>query len=92
MGNGAGTMGMSLVAFVAMWTAMMLPSMAPVAILWTRSILRQRWNAVAYYRIALFVFGYLLAWAFAGVLAFFGLAAFASGLRFSCKTEGWSTI
>jgi len=80
MGNGAGTMGMSIVAFVAMWTAMMaammLPSMAPVAILWTRSILRQRWNAVAYSRIALFVFGYLLAWAFAGVLAFFGLALF----------------
>jgi predicted metal-binding membrane protein len=49
---------------------------APVAILWTRSILRQQWNAVAYYRIALFVFGYLLAWAFAGALAFFGLAEF----------------
>ncbi len=99
MGNGAGTMGMSLVAFVAMWTAMMaammLPSMAPVAILWTRSILRQRWNAVAYYRIALFVFGYLLAWAFAGVLAFLDLRHLQAvydlaakrrvGLRFNCK-------
>ena len=41
MGNGAGTMGMSIVAFVAMWTAMMLPSVAPIAILCTRSILRQ---------------------------------------------------
>jgi hypothetical protein len=38
MGNGAGTMGMSFVAFVVMWTAMMFPSVAPVAILWTRSI------------------------------------------------------
>jgi predicted metal-binding membrane protein len=93
MGNGAGTMGMSLVAFVAMWTAMMaammLPSMAPVAILWTRSILRQRWNAVAYYRIALFVFGYLLAWAFAGVLAFFGLAAFEQVLVLASSHGRW---
>jgi predicted metal-binding membrane protein len=42
MGNGAGTIGMSFVAFVVMWTAMMaammFPSVAPVAILWRRSI------------------------------------------------------
>jgi predicted metal-binding membrane protein len=65
MGNGAGTMGMSFVAFVAMWTAMMFPSMAPVAILWTRSIVHRSSSGVASYRIALFVTGYLLAWAFA---------------------------
>src|SRR5262249_17485857 len=93
MGNGAGTMGMSLAAFVAMWTAMvaamMLPSTAPVAILWTRAILRQRWSVVAYCRIALFVSGYLLAWAFAGVLAFFGLAAFERILVLAGSQARW---
>jgi hypothetical protein len=93
MGNGAGTMGMSIVAFVAMWTAMMaammFPSMAPVAILWTRSILRQRWNAVAYGRIALFAFGYLLAWALVGVFAFFGLALFEQTLLLTGKHGRW---
>jgi predicted metal-binding membrane protein len=80
MGNGAGTMGMSFVEFVAMWTAMMaammFPSMAPVAIFWTHSVVSRSSSAVASYRITLFVTGYLLAWAFAGVLAFFGLALF----------------
>jgi predicted metal-binding membrane protein len=93
MGNGAGTMGMSIVAFVAMWTAMMaammFPSMAPIAILWTRSILRQRWNAVAYGRIALFAFGYLLAWALVGVFAFFGLALFEQTLLLTGKHGRW---
>ena len=93
MGNGAGTMGMSFVAFVAMWTAMMaammFPSMAPVAILWTRSIVRRSSSAVASYRIALFVTGYLLAWAFAGVLAFFGLALFEQVLVLAGNHAGW---
>jgi predicted metal-binding membrane protein len=93
MGNGAGTMGMSFVAFVAMWTAMMaammFPSMAPVAILWTRSIVHRSSRAVASYRIALFVTGYLLAWAFAGVLAFFGLVLFEQVLVLAGKHAGW---
>jgi predicted metal-binding membrane protein len=92
MGNGAGTMGMSLVAFVAMWTAMMaammFPSMAPVAILWTRSILRRRSSAVAFYRIVLFASGYLLAWAVAGVMAYFGLALFEQGRVFAGSNAG----
>jgi predicted metal-binding membrane protein len=92
MGNGAGTMGMSLVAFVAMWTAMMaammFPSMAPVAILWTRSILRRRSSAVAFYRIVLFASGYLLAWAAAGVMAYFGLALFEQVLVFAGSGAG----
>src|ERR1700746_1848905 len=59
MGNGAGTTGMSFVAFVgrvtAMMAAMMFPSMAPVAILWTRSIVHRSSSVVASCRIALFV-------------------------------------
>jgi len=62
--------------WTAMMAAMMFPSMAPVAILWTRSIVHRSSSAVASYRIALFVTGYLLAWAFAGVLAFLGLMLF----------------
>jgi len=93
MGNGAGTMEMSFVAFVAMWTAMMaammFPSMAPVAILWTRSIVHRSSSAVASYRIALFVSGCLLAWAFAGVIAFFGLALFEQVLVLAGSYAGW---
>ena len=42
MGNGPGTMGLALLPFLGLWVvmmaAMMLPSVAPVAVLWTRSI------------------------------------------------------
>src|SRR3990172_11296447 len=42
MGVGPGTMGLALPLFVAMWVAMMaammFPSVAPVAILWTKTI------------------------------------------------------
>jgi predicted metal-binding membrane protein len=72
-----------------MWTAMMFPSMAPVAILWTPSIVYRSSSAVASYRIALFVTGYLLAWAFAGVLAFFGLTLFEHVLVLAGNHAGW---
>jgi len=93
MGNGAGTMGMSFVAFVAMWTAMMtammFPSVAPGAILWTRSIVYRLSGLAALSRIALFVSGYLLAWAFAGVVAFFGLVLFERVLLLAGSNAGW---
>jgi len=93
MGNGAGTMGMSFVTFVAMWiammAAMMFPSMAPVAILWTRSIVHRSSSTVATCRIALFVTGYLVAWTFAGVLAFFGLMLFEQVLVLAGRQAGW---
>jgi len=93
MGNGAGTMGMPFGLFVAMWTAMMaammFPSVAPVAILWTRSIVYRLSGLAALSRIALFVSGYLLAWAFAGVVAFFGLALFERVLLLAGSNAGW---
>ena len=93
MGNGAGTMGMPFGLFVAMWTAMMaammFPSVAPVAILWTRSIVYRLSGLAALSRIALFVSGYLLAWAFAGVVAFFELALFERVLLFAGSNAGW---
>ena len=64
-----GTMGLALPAFVVAWTvmmaAMMLPSVAPVASLYVRSVSGRRAP-----RLTLFTAGYLVIWAAAGVLAF----------------------
>jgi len=69
MGGMAGTMGLGLPAFVGMWAlmmaAMMLPSVAPVASMYQRSVRSHR-----ALRLAGFTTGYLLAWAGAGVPAF----------------------
>ena len=66
MGNGAGSMGISLPVFLAMWalmmTAMMAPAVAPVASLYARAITSDR---VA--RLSVFLAGYLLAWALTGI-------------------------
>ena len=71
-------MGLALPAFLVAWTvmmaAMMLPSVAPVASLYSRSISERR--AV---RLTLFAGGYLVVWAAAGVLAF-GLGAVIASL------------
>ena len=72
MGNGVGTMGMSLLVFMGMWslmtTAMMLPAVAPVASLYLRTIVSDRPR-----RLALFVGGYLVIWAAAGIPAYLAL-------------------
>lgn len=69
LGNGVGTMGMSLSGFVPMWslmmTAMMLPTVAPVASLYVRTIAADRAR-----RLLLFVGGYLLIWSATAVPAF----------------------
>lgn len=74
MGDAPGTMGMPLVPFLEMWVpmmaAMMLPAIAPVAILWSRSILRTARPSLWMLRLGTFAGGYLLAWSAAGVLAF----------------------
>jgi predicted metal-binding membrane protein len=73
MGNGVGTMGMSFVAFMGMWslmmTAMMLPAVAPVASLYLRTIVSPNRPG----RLVLFITGYLVVWAAAGVPAYFAL-------------------
>jgi predicted metal-binding membrane protein len=66
MGNGLGSMGMPLREFMPMWAvmmaAMMLPAVAPVASLYARTITAERAQ-----RLSLFVAGYLVAWAAAGI-------------------------
>ncbi len=67
-----GTMGLGVGSFVAVWAlmmaAMMLPSVAPFASLYTRTFRERR--AV---RLTVFVVGYLLVWA-AAAFPVYGLA------------------
>ncbi|MFC5639374.1 DUF2182 domain-containing protein [Streptomyces bullii] len=78
MGVGPGTMGMALPLFLLLWVtmmaAMMLPSMAPVALTWVRGIGRQSsgWRRAA--RTVEFVAGYLMVWTVFGALAYVALA------------------
>src|SRR6516165_6826409 len=69
MAGMTGTMGLGLAAFVPVWTlmmaAMMLPSVAPVASLYARTVQNNRPA-----RIAGLVAGYLAVWAVAGLPAF----------------------
>jgi len=69
-GGMPGTMGMPLVSFLVMWTlmmgAMMLPSMAPLATLYGRTISRNR-----RIRLTGFGAGYVLAWGMTGFIAYF---------------------
>ena len=68
-GSMSGNMGLELPAFLVAWTlmmaAMMLPSVAPVASLYSRSISERR-----ALRLTLFTSGYLVVWASVGVVAF----------------------
>ncbi|MBR8642954.1 DUF2182 domain-containing protein [Streptomyces tuirus] len=91
MGVEPGTMGMALALFLLLWVtmmaAMMLPSMAPVAITWVRGIGRRSsgWSRTA--RTVEFVGGYLLVWTAFGLLAYAALA-FTGGLVDDHPTAG----
>lgn len=78
MGVEPGTMGMALPLFLLLWlammAAMMLPSVAPVAVTWARGIARQSSGTTRALRTAEFLGGYLLAWTAFGLLAYGGLA------------------
>jgi len=72
------TMGLGLLAFVGVWTlmmgAMMLPTVAPVAVLYERSVTDNR-----VLRLAGFAASYIVVWGLAGIPAF-GIAVFLSSL------------
>ncbi|MFI7005074.1 DUF2182 domain-containing protein [Streptomyces sp. NPDC050145] len=78
MGVEPGTMGMALPLFLLLWlammAAMMLPSVAPVALTWAKGIGRQSSGAVRALRTTEFLCGYLLVWTAFGLLAYGGLA------------------
>src|SRR6266511_5737705 len=79
MGVGPGTLGMALPLFLAMWvammTAMMFPSVAPVAVLWVRAISRRADSTPHQraFRLGTFLSGYLVAWTAYGLAAFVAL-------------------
>ncbi|MFF8881946.1 DUF2182 domain-containing protein [Streptomyces flaveolus] len=83
MGVEPGTMGMALPLFLFLWVtmmaAMMLPSMAPVALTWARGIGRRSsgWGRAG--RTLEFVGGYLLVWTAFGLVAY-GALAFTGGM------------
>lgn len=78
MGVEPGTMGMALPLFLLLWlammAAMMLPSVAPVAVTWAKGIARQSSGARRALRTTEFISGYLMAWTAFGLLAYGGLA------------------
>ncbi|MFF5156272.1 DUF2182 domain-containing protein [Streptomyces sp. NPDC000348] len=90
-GVGPGTMGMALPLFLLLWltmtAAMMLPSMAPVAITWVRGIGRQSSGWTRTVRTVEFVGGYLLVWTAFGLFAYAALA-FTGGLVDGHPTAG----
>lgn len=77
MGNGPGTMGLALLPFLGLWvvmmSAMMLPSVAPVAVLWSRLIGGASAGLGRVARMSMFLSGYLLTWAAVGVAGFAAL-------------------
>ena len=74
MGVGPGTMGLSLAAFLALWvvmmTAMMFPSVAPMVVMWIRSVSARPTRSARVTGVAGFLCGYLVAWAAFGLLAY----------------------
>jgi predicted metal-binding membrane protein len=93
LGVGPGTMGMAFPLFIGMWTAMMagmmVPSVAPVAILWARSIAKRAEGMECAYRISLFVAGYLVSWAAFGLAAFAALLGVQQLVEASPETAKW---
>ena len=77
MGIGAGTMGMGLPLFLGAWLtmmiAMMFPSVAPIAIMWSRVIGSKASGGLRVARMAQFLGGYLVAWTGYGLVAFASL-------------------
>ena len=93
MGNGPGTMGLALLPFIGLWVvmmaAMMLPSVAPVAVLWTRLITGASAGPGRLMRMSAFLAGYLLAWAAVGAVAFAALTGTGRLLTASPTAAKW---
>ena len=74
MGAGSGTMGLSLGAFLIVWvvmmTAMMFPSIAPMAAAWLRTVAARPTHAARMLGMTEFLGGYLIAWTMFGALVY----------------------
>jgi predicted metal-binding membrane protein len=93
MGNGPGTMGLALLPFLGLWVvmmaAMMLPSVAPVGVLWTRLISGAATGFGRVIRMTMFLSGYLLTWAVVGAVAFAALTGTGRLLSASPTAAKW---
>jgi predicted metal-binding membrane protein len=93
MGNGPGTMGLTVLPFLGLWvvmlSAMMLPSAAPVAVLWMRLIGGAATGSSRVLRMVLFLCGYLLVWAAFGAVAFAALTGTGRLLSASPTAAKW---
>jgi len=93
MGNGTGTMGLSLAPFLGLWlvmmAAMMLPSVAPVAVLWARLLAGASAWPRRVVRMSLFLAGYLLVWTAVGAIAFAVLTGTERLVRASATDAKW---
>jgi predicted metal-binding membrane protein len=93
MGSGPGTMGLALLPFLGLWlvmmAAMMLPSVAPVAVLWTRVISGTSAGLERAWRMSLFLVGYLLVWVAFGAATFAALAGSQRLLTSSPAAARW---
>lgn len=93
MGNGPGTMGLALLPFLGLWlvmmAAMMLPSVAPVAVLWTRIIAGASAGSIRVVRMTVFLAGYLLVWIAVGAIAFGALVGSQRLLTASPTAAKW---
>ena len=93
MGNGPGTMGLTLLPFLGLWVvmmaAMMLPSVAPVAVLWTRVISGTSVGPGRVARLSTFLGGYLLAWGVVGAAVFAALIGTGRLLTASPTAAKW---
>jgi predicted metal-binding membrane protein len=96
MGIGPGTMGLAFPAFILLWVAMMVammfPSVAPVAILWARTIQARSTGAIRAWRITTFVGGYLVAWAGFGLAAFIALLGSARLVDTEPEVAKWLAV
>jgi predicted metal-binding membrane protein len=67
-------MGLTLLAFLALWVvmmaAMMFPSVAPMAVVWIRSVSARASRRERVGGVAMFLAGYLVAWAAFGLVAY----------------------
>jgi predicted metal-binding membrane protein len=86
-------MGLTVLPFLGLWVlmmaAMMLPSVAPVAVLWARMIGGTPKVPLRVARMGQFLSGYLLAWALCGAIAFAALAGTSRLLATSPTAAKW---
>jgi predicted metal-binding membrane protein len=93
MGVGPGTMGLTLLAFIALWVvmmaAMMFPSVAPMAVVWIRSVSARQTGLQRVVGVTEFLCGYMIVWAAFGLLAYGALVLTGRLVDASPTTAKW---